>query len=94
MWPVCVALLFFEYSSRSPATLSRLPMALLLVQSLDDETLPGETLPRNLETLRAVVARKRNAQLGELRAHDHFALPFGQREPSSEFLANIFVLRG
>jgi len=38
----------------------------LLVQSLADDTLPGATLPRNVEILRAVARANKNAQLLEL----------------------------
>ena len=75
-----------DYSSRSPATLSRLPMPLLLVQSLDDETLPRGTLARNVALLRTVVPNKKSAQLSELPGHDHFGMLRGGREPSTEFM--------
>ena len=65
--------------------LSRLSMQMLLVQSLSDETLPGETLGRNLALLRSVVAANENAQLRELPAHDHFGMLSGEREPSPNF---------
>ena len=77
---------WIDYSSRSPATLSRLSMPLLLVQSLDDETLPGGTLARNVALLRTVVPNKKSAQLSELPGHDHFGMLRGGREPSTEFM--------
>jgi uncharacterized protein len=76
-------------SRDSPATLSRLPMPVLLVQSLSDETLPGETLARNLALLRSVVAANENAQLCELPAHDHLGMLPGEREPSLTFTKTL-----
>jgi pimeloyl-ACP methyl ester carboxylesterase len=77
---------WIRYSRNSRAMLSELSIPVLLVQCLADETLPGETLGTNLENLRAVVAAKENAQLRELRAHDHFGMLPGQRDPSPEFM--------
>jgi len=76
-------------SRDSPVTLSRLSMPILLVQTLSDETLPGETLGRNLALLRSVVATNENAQLRELPAHDHFGTLSGEREPSPEFTKTL-----
>jgi pimeloyl-ACP methyl ester carboxylesterase len=77
---------WIKYSAGSRATLSRLSMPLLLIQSLDDETLPGGTLGRNVATLRAVASANRNAQLHELQGHDHQGMLSGSREPSGEFM--------
>jgi large subunit ribosomal protein L17 len=76
---------WIRYSQHSRTMLSELSIPMLLVQSLADETLPGETLGRNLENLRSVVAVNKNAQLRELRAHDHFGMLPGGRDPSPEF---------
>lgn len=73
-------------SRRSPETLSALPMPVLLVQCLDDETLPGDNLGRNLTSLRAVAQANPRAQLRELRALDHFGMRRGDRKPSPEFM--------
>ena len=77
---------WIEYSTSAPTRLAELPVPLLLVQCLGDETLPSRTLDRNLENLRAAVARNRLAQLRELPAHDHFAMRPGEREPSPELV--------
>ena len=74
------------YSRRSTTTLSRLSTPLLLVQCLDDETLPGDTLTRNVTLLRGVASAKKNARLLELRGHDHFGVMPGERESSSVFM--------
>ncbi|MCU1376715.1 MAG: alpha/beta fold hydrolase [Actinomycetia bacterium] len=76
---------WIRYSQHSRAMLSELSIPVLLVQCLADDTLPGETLGRNLENLRAVVALNKNALLRELRAHDHFGMLPGGRDPSPEF---------
>jgi len=76
---------WIRYSQHSRAMLSELSIPVLLVQCLADETLPGETLGRNLENLRAVVVANKYAQLRELRAHDHFGMLPGERDPSPEF---------
>jgi pimeloyl-ACP methyl ester carboxylesterase len=77
---------WMAYSRRAPEMLSRLSLPLLLIQSLNDETLLGKTLERNLAVLRNVVSAKRNAQLRLLRDHDHLAiLPKDQRS-SPEFI--------
>ncbi len=60
-----------------------------LVQSMSDETLPGQTLARNLAVARAVTAGNRNAQLRELAGHDHRGMRPGEREPSAEFMAAV-----
>src|SRR5215471_14321604 len=73
----------------APTRLAELPVPLLLVQCLGDETLPSRTLDRNLENLRAAVARNRLAQLRELPAHDHFAMRPGEREPSPELVQTL-----
>jgi len=77
---------WIEYSSSAPARLSALPSALLLVQCLRDQTLPGATLNRNLTVLRATAAKNRRARLAELAGHDHFAMRPGDREPSPVFM--------
>jgi len=80
---------WIRHSRRSRAMLSELSIPVLLVQCLADQTLPGETLGRNLENLRAVVLVNKNAQLRELRAHDHFGMMPGERQPSSEFMRTL-----
>jgi len=77
---------WMTYSRGAPETLSRLSMPLLLVQCLNDETLPGDTLASNVTILRAVVSTKKNAQLRELRNHDHLGILPGDRQSSSEFM--------
>lgn len=77
---------WMTYSRSASETLSRLSMPLLLVQCLSDETLPGDTLARNVAILRAVVSTKKNAQLRELRDHDHLGILPGDRQSSSEFM--------
>src|SRR5207302_1270262 len=77
---------WIKYSADSPATLARLRVPLLLVQCMSDETLPGETLARNVVALRSVVAARKDAQLRELEGHDHLGLLPGSREPSAEFV--------
>jgi pimeloyl-ACP methyl ester carboxylesterase len=77
---------WMTYSRSAPETLSRLSMPLLLVQCLSDETLPGDILARNVAILRAVVSTKKNAQLRELRNHDHLGILPGDRQSSSEFI--------
>lgn len=72
---------WIAYSQRSPVTLGELAMPVLLVQCLDDESLPGDTLKRNLELLRAVARTNKNAQLRELSGHDHSALRNGKASP-------------
>jgi pimeloyl-ACP methyl ester carboxylesterase len=80
---------WIEYSTSAPTRLSQLTAPLLLVQCLSDQTLPGGTLDRNLEILRAAVARNRLAQLRELPAHDHFAMRPGEHQPSPEFMGAL-----
>jgi len=77
---------WIDYSASAPTRLAELPVPLLLVQCLSDESLPGPTLDRNLESLRAAAARNRLAQLRELAAHDHFAMRPRAREASPEFM--------
>jgi len=77
---------WIKYSADSPATLARLRVPLLLVQCMSDETLPGETLARNVVALRSVVAARKDAQLRELEGHDHLGMLPGSREPSAEFV--------
>lgn len=71
---------WIDYSAKSPETLSRLPISVLLVQCLNDETLPGETLARNVAALHAVVSKNKNARLRELEGRDHLCLRPGERE--------------
>jgi pimeloyl-ACP methyl ester carboxylesterase len=81
---------WIEYSSSSAARLAELPVALLLVQCLRDQTLPGATLERNKAILRATAAKNRRARLHELAGHDHFAMRPGERgEPSPEFMSTV-----
>ena len=82
---------WINYSRDSLKTLSRLSAPLLLIQCMSDETLPGETLKRNLEALRAVTVQNRRAQLRELDAHDHFGMAPGKREPSPEFMRALLL---
>lgn len=74
-----------RYSTQASTTLSGLTMPLLLVQCSSDETLPGQTLGRNLAIARAVT----NAQLRELSGHDHLGMRRGERDPSAEFMAVV-----
>lgn len=80
---------WIAYSQRSPVTLAELKMPVLLVQSLEDETLPGELLARNLEFLRAVAKTNPNAQLRELAGHDHSALRRGEQKASAQFTRTL-----
>ncbi len=80
---------WIRYSTNASTTLSGLTMPLLLVQCSNDETLPGQTLGRNLAISRAVTAGNQNAQLRELSDHDHFGMRPGEREPSAEFMAVV-----
>ena len=77
---------WMTYSRSAPETLSRLSIPLLLVQCLSDETLPGDTLARNVAILRGVTSTNKNAQLRELRDHDHLGLRPGDRQPSPELI--------
>ena len=76
---------WIRYSTESPATLSRLKVPVLLVQSMDDETLPGGTLERNVKALRSV----KKAQLRLLKGHDHLGMVVGSHEPSPEFMRTL-----
>lgn len=80
---------WMTYSRNAPETLSRLSVPLLLVQCLNDETLPGDTLARNVSILRSVASAKRNVQLRELRNHDHFGILPGDRHSSLEFIGIV-----
>src|SRR5262249_11220946 len=77
---------WIEYSRQSPTTLSRLSPPLLLVQCMNDETLPGEMLARNVAILRGVASTKRDARLHELDGHDHFGIRPGEHESSPVFM--------
>jgi uncharacterized protein len=76
---------WIKYSTESTATLSRLKVPVLLVQSMEDETLPGPTLERNVKALRSV----KNAQLRLLKGHDHLGMVAGSHEPSPEFMRTL-----
>lgn len=80
---------WIDYSQRSPVTLAELAIPVLLVQSLEDESLPGETLARNLDRLRAVTKTNRNAQLRELSGLDHSTLNRGGRKVSPDFIRTL-----
>jgi pimeloyl-ACP methyl ester carboxylesterase len=80
---------WMAFTRQAPQTLSRVAMPILLVQCLDDETLPGDTLARNVAILRDVASTRRNARLRELRDHDHFGMMSGERQPSSEFISTL-----
>jgi pimeloyl-ACP methyl ester carboxylesterase len=77
------------YSRSAQETLSRLPMPLLLVQGLNDEKFPADTLARNLTILRAVASANKNAALRELPNHDHLAMLPAERHSSSEFIRTV-----
>jgi len=76
---------WIKYSTESPATLSRLKVPVLLVQCMEDETLPGATLERNVKALRSV----QKAQLRLLKGHDHLGMVVGTHEPSPEFMRTL-----
>jgi hypothetical protein len=61
----------------------------LLVPCLADETLPGETLARNVAILRSVASTRKNVELRELANHDHRGIVPGARHPSPEFMRTI-----
>ena len=73
---------WIKYSTESTATLSRLKVPVLLVQCMQDETLPGGALQRNVKALRSVP----KAQLRLLKGHDHLGMVAGSREPSPELM--------
>ena len=76
---------WIRYSTESPARLSGLKMPVLLIQCMDDETLPGPTLERNVKALRSV----QRAQLRLLKGHDHLGMVVGSHEPSAEFMRTL-----
>ncbi len=76
---------WIKYSTESPSTLSRLKVPILLIQCMNDETLPGPMLERNVKALRGV----RNAQLRLLKDHDHLGMVGGSHEPSPEFMRTL-----
>lgn len=80
---------WITYSTRAPETLSHLSMPLLLVQCLSDETLPGDTLARNVAILRTAASRKTSVGLRELPNHDHLGITSGERQSSSEFIRTV-----
>ena len=76
---------WIQYSTESPATLSRLKVPVLLVQCLEDETLPGPMLERNVKALRSV----RKADLRLLKGHDNLGMVVGTHEPSPEVMRTL-----
>jgi hypothetical protein len=76
---------WIKYSTESPATLSRLKVPVLLIQCLEDETLPAPTLERNVKALRSVS----KAQLRLFKGHDHLGMVVGSHEPSPEFMRTL-----
>lgn len=76
---------WIKYSTESTKTLSRSKVPVLLVQCMDDETLPGATLERNVKALRTV----QKAQLRLLKDHDHLGMARGSHEPSPEFMRTL-----
>ena len=52
---------------------------------MDDETLPGATLERNVKALRTV----QKAQLRLLKDQDHPGMALGSHEPSPEFMRTL-----
>ncbi|HTM59104.1 MAG TPA: alpha/beta fold hydrolase [Burkholderiales bacterium] len=76
---------WIKYSTESTKTLSRSKVPVLLVQCMDDETLPGATLERNVKALRSV----QKAQLRLLKDHDHLGMAVGSHEPSPEFMRTL-----
>jgi pimeloyl-ACP methyl ester carboxylesterase len=80
---------WIRYSTDAPATLVKLPMPVLIVQCLNDETLPGPTLQRNLSILRDVAARHRRADVREIPGHDHSGFARGERTLSPRFIDPI-----
>ena len=76
---------WIKYSTESTKTLSRSKVPVLLVQCMDDETLPGPTLERNVKALRTV----QKAQLRLLKDHDHLGMALGSHEPSPEFMRTL-----
>jgi len=76
---------WIKYSTESTATLSHLKVPVLLVQCMEDETLPGPTLERNVKALRTV----QKAQLRLLKGHDHLGMVVGSHEPSPEFMRTL-----
>lgn len=76
---------WIKYSTESTKTLSRSKVPVLLVQCMDDETLPGATLERNVKALRTV----QKAQLRLLKDHDHLGMALGSHEPSPEFMRTL-----
>jgi hypothetical protein len=80
---------WIDYSTSAKARLSELGPALLLVQCLRDQTLPGPTLGRNRANLREIAARNPKARVQELAGHDHFALRAGERAASPELMRTL-----
>ena len=76
---------WIKYSTESTQTLSRLKVPVLLIQCMDDETLPGATLERNVKALRTV----QRAQLHLFKEHDHLGMRVGSHEPSPEFMRTL-----
>jgi hypothetical protein len=80
---------WIDYSTSAKARLSELGPALLLVQCLRDQTLPGPTLGRNRANLREIAAKNPKARVQELAGHDHFALRPGERAASPELMSTL-----
>lgn len=76
---------WIQYSTDSTKTLSRLKVPVLLVQCMEDETLPPPTLERNVKALRTV----QKAQVRLLKGHDHLGMVVGSHEPSPEFMRTL-----
>jgi uncharacterized protein len=74
------------YSRGAPETLSRLPVPVLLVQCLGDESLPGTTLARNVAALRSAAAAGKQIELREFPGLDHFGLAPGAKKASPQLL--------
>jgi uncharacterized protein len=79
---------WIRYSGESPAALLRLPLPVLLVQCLADESLPGPTLARNVAELRSIA--EGSVELRELPGLNHFGMASGAAEPSRE-LSDVLI---
>jgi pimeloyl-ACP methyl ester carboxylesterase len=80
---------WIAYSQRSPVMLVELKMPVLLVQCLEDESLPGGMLARNLDRLRAVARTNKSAELRELAGHDHSTLRRAELKASTQFTRTL-----
>jgi len=74
------------YSRGAPDTLSRLPVPVLLVQCLNDESLPGPALARNLALLKSTADVNQRTELREFPGLDHFGLAAGAKQASPKLL--------